>query len=127
VHRYFLSLAAATALLAVALGAFGAHGLRGHLTEVQWATYHTAVDYQMWHALGLGLIGLLIERHPNERVLVKAGGLIFGGIVLFSGSLYLLSLTGARWLGMVTPFGGAAFIGGWLLLALGVWRLDRGE
>lgn len=125
-HRPFLMLSAITALLAVACGAFGAHGLRGHLAEPELTIYRTAVDYQMWHALGLGLIGLLIERHPNERFLAKAGGLIFGGIVLFSGSLYLLSLTGARWLGMITPFGGVAFIGGWLLLALGIWRLDRG-
>lgn len=126
-HRLFLTLAATTALLAVAFGAFGAHGLRGVLTESEMAIYRTAVDYQMWHALGLGIIGLLTERHPDERLLAKAGGLIFAGIVLFSGSLYLLTLTGARWLGMITPFGGAAFMGGWLLLAIGVWRVDRGE
>lgn len=126
-HRHFLSGAALAALLAVAFGAFGAHGLKGHLTESQLAVYHTAVDYQMWHALGLGLIGLLLDRYPEERLLTKAGWLMLAGIVLFSGSLYLLSFTGARWLGMVTPFGGVAFMAGWLSLAIGAWRLNRGE
>jgi uncharacterized membrane protein YgdD (TMEM256/DUF423 family) len=124
-HRPFLFLAALSALFGVGLGAFGAHGLRDVLTEPQLATYRTGVDYQMWHALGLGLIGVLTERFPRLRPLRWAGWLMFGGVVLFSGSLYLLSLTGARWLGMITPFGGTAFIAAWLLLAVTALKLPR--
>jgi uncharacterized membrane protein YgdD (TMEM256/DUF423 family) len=89
------------------------------------AIYRTGVEYQMWHSLGLGLIGMLAERFPGHRLPRLAGGLMLGGIVLFSGSLYLLSLTGARWLGMVTPFGGAAFLAAWLTLAVAALRLPK--
>lgn len=124
-HRRFIFLAAVSASLAVAFGAFGAHGLKPLLTETQMAVYKTAVEYHMWHALGLGLVGLIAERRkPKSRWLGWAGWLMFGGIVLFSGSLYLLCLTGATWLGMITPFGGAAFIGAWICLAVGVRRDD---
>jgi uncharacterized membrane protein YgdD (TMEM256/DUF423 family) len=122
-HRPFLFLAALSALFGVGLGAFGAHGLRHVLIEPQMAIYRTGVDYQMWHALGLGLIGVLTERFPHIRPLRWAGWLMLGGIVLFSGSLYLLSLTGARWLGMITPLGGMAFLAAWLLLAVAVLKL----
>ena len=118
----FISLAAIFALLAVALGAFGAHGLKGHLDEAALSVYRTAVDYHMWHALGLGLIGLLLERYPLSRRLQQAGWLMLAGIVLFSGSLYALSLTGLRWLGMITPFGGVSFMLAWALVALAVHR-----
>lgn len=116
--RVFIVLAAIAAFLAVALGAFGAHGLKSILTPPQLETYRTGVEYQMWHALGLGLIGLLLERYPDRAALIWAGWLMFGGIVLFSGSLYLLTLTSARWLGAITPFGGVAFLAAWLLLAI---------
>lgn len=118
----FLFLAASAALLAVGMGAFGAHALRSHLDEAALAIYRTGVEYQMWHALGLGLIGILLERHPGNRQLLWAGWLMLGGIVLFSGSLYLLSLTKLRWVGIITPFGGVAFIAGWLLLAVAARR-----
>ncbi len=124
-HRFFLFFAALGAFIGVGLGAFGAHGLRQVLTEAQMATYRTGVEYQMWHSLGMGLIGMLAERFPGQRLLHWAGGLMLGGIALFSGSLYLLSLTGQRWLGMVTPFGGMAFIAAWLLLAIAALRLPR--
>jgi uncharacterized membrane protein YgdD (TMEM256/DUF423 family) len=123
--RRFLLLAALGALLAVALGAFGAHGLRHVLGERELANYQTGVHYQMWHALGLGLIGLLARQYPASRLLAAAGWSMAGGIVAFSGSLYLLSLTGQRWLGMITPLGGTAFLAGWLLLAVAAARLPR--
>lgn len=122
-HRHFLFAAALCAGLGVGLGAFGAHGLRGILDEAHLATYRTGVDYQMWHALGLGLIGVLAERFPGCKPLRWAGGLMLGGIAVFSGSLYLLSLTGSRWLGMVTPFGGMALLAAWAVLAWAALRL----
>lgn len=117
-----MALSAISALLAVALGAFGAHGLRGVLSEADRAVYHTAVEYQMWHSLGLGLIAILIERHPEEPGLRRAAWAMVFGIVLFSGSLYLLSVTGIRWLGMITPMGGLSFMLGWGLLATALLR-----
>lgn len=126
-YRLFLFGAALCGFLGVGLGAFGAHGLRGMLSESQLATYHTGVDYQLWHALGLGLIGLLAERFPDRKTLHWAGGLMLAGIVVFSGSLYLLSLTGIRWLGMITPFGGGALLAAWVLLAMTVLKLPQGD
>lgn len=123
--RTFLILAALAALLAVAFGAFGAHGLKGRLDEPAMAVYRTAVDYHMWHALGLGLTGLLLDRHPASSLLRWAGWLMVGGILLFSGSLYALSLSSLRWLGMITPLGGLSFMAAWGLVALALWRLDR--
>lgn len=110
--------AALAAFLAVALGAFGAHGLKGQLSEADMAIYRTAVDYHMWHALGLGWIALLAERHPYARGFRWAGAALILGLLLFSGSLYALSLSGLRWLGMITPLGGLSFMAGWLLVAL---------
>jgi uncharacterized membrane protein YgdD (TMEM256/DUF423 family) len=110
--------AALAALLAVAFGAFGAHGLKSVLSEADMAIYRTAVDYHMWHALGLALIGLLAERYPDARGFRWAGGAMMIGLLLFSGSLYALSLSGLRWLGMITPLGGLSFMAGWALMAL---------
>lgn len=120
--RSLLGLGALLAALAVIMGAFGAHALKSRLGADLAAVYRTAVDYHFYHALGLLAVGLAAERRPDVRVLRWAGVLLAGGIVLFSGSLYLLSLGGPRWLGAVTPFGGLAFIGGWLLLAWGALR-----
>ena len=117
--------AALAALSAVALGAFGAHGLKNQLNETDMAIYRTAVEYHMWHALGLGFIGLLTERYPGSRCLTWAGGLMLAGIAIFSGSLYLLSLSGPRWLGMITPIGGLSFMAAWALTAWGVYRATR--
>ncbi len=114
----FLFSAAIAALLAITLGAFGAHGLQSILTVKMLAVYKTAVTYQMWHALGLGIISLLIQQSPDSKLLSWAGRLMITGIFLFSGSLYLLSLLDLKWLGMITPFGGIAFITSWVLLAI---------
>jgi uncharacterized membrane protein YgdD (TMEM256/DUF423 family) len=124
-YRTFLSLAAAAAMLGVAAGAFGAHGLRAVLSEADLATYRTAVEYQMWHALGLGLVAFAVDRSPGQRLLVWAGWLMAAGILLFSGSLYLLAISHIRWLGFITPFGGLAFLAAWILLLSGVRRFDR--
>jgi len=121
--RLLFAIGALAALLAVALGAFGAHALRPRF-EAQPAladTYETAVHYHVYHALALLAVGLAATRWPSP-LLTWAGYAFVGGLLLFSGSLYLLSLTGARWLGMITPLGGVGFLAGWLLLALGVLR-----
>ncbi|HEX6644357.1 MAG TPA: DUF423 domain-containing protein [Gemmatimonadales bacterium] len=112
---------ALSALVAVALGAFGAHGLRGQLTPDLAATFDTAARYQMYHALGLVAAGLWAERRPGAAV-TAAGWLFLAGTLFFSGSLYLLALTGTRWLGAVAPVGGTAWIAGWGLLAVSALR-----
>lgn len=120
--RLFIALGATAALLAVALGAFGAHGLKARLTPDLLAVYQTAVQYHFWHAIGLVLIGLLALHMPDSGQLRAAGWLMLAGILLFSGSLYALALSGERWLGAVTPFGGLAFLLAWASL---VWAVLR--
>ena len=112
--RMFVILGSINMLLAVALGAFGAHGLKSRVSVEMLAVWQTAVLYHLVHALGLLLVGLLALHLPVRAV----GWALQGGIVLFSGSLYLMVLTGIRPLGMVTPLGGVTFLVGWLLLAL---------
>jgi uncharacterized membrane protein YgdD (TMEM256/DUF423 family) len=112
--RMFVILGSFNMLLAVALGAFGAHGLKSRVSAEMLAVWQTAVLYHLVHGLGLLLVGLLALHLPVRM----AGWTLQGGIVLFSGSLYLMVLTGIRPLGMVTPLGGVAFLAGWLLLAL---------
>lgn len=108
-------------ILAVALGAFGAHGLKPRLSAEMMQAYKTGVDYHFYHALGLLLIGVLASTMPSG--LLQWSALFLGlGIVLFSGSLYLMAVTGIRWLGAVTPFGGVSFIAGWVLLFIAVWK-----
>ncbi|RLA18219.1 MAG: DUF423 domain-containing protein, partial [Gammaproteobacteria bacterium] len=87
--------------------------------------YKTAVSYQIWHALGLGFIAILRQQNPDARIIIYAGWLMFAGIILFSGSLYLLSLTGVKWLGMITPIGGVCFLTAWLLLIIFSWKALR--
>ena len=118
----FLILGAVNAMLAVMLGAFGAHGLKGKLSDAMLAVYHTGVQYHIYHALGLILVGLLALHLPASGPLKAAGWLMFAGILLFSGSLYVLALTQLRWLGMVTPVGGVAFIISWGLLAVAAYK-----
>ncbi|WP_150047335.1 MULTISPECIES: DUF423 domain-containing protein [Methylomonas] len=114
----FLFWAAIAGGSGVGLGAFGAHGLKSALSAYELEIYKTAVDYQMWHALLLGLIGSL----PPRRQLLWAGWALLAGIVLFSGSLYLLAILKIRWLGVITPFGGTAFLAAWGLLAYAAYR-----
>jgi uncharacterized membrane protein YgdD (TMEM256/DUF423 family) len=119
--RFFISAGAVSAAIAVIAGAFGAHALADLVPPVRLATFETAARYEMYHALGLVLVGLLAERRTG-RGLEWAGKLFLIGTALFSGSLYLLVLTQTPWLGIITPFGGVAFIAGWLTLAVAVWR-----
>ncbi len=115
--RVFFGLGALSALVSVAAGAFGAHALRLRLTPEYLAVFETASRYQMYHALGLLAVAWAITRWPGSLQL-WAGWLFVSGTVLFSGSLYILALTEARWWGAVTPLGGVAFLAGWLCLAL---------
>ena len=119
-----LALPAAALLMAaaVALGAFGAHALKPRLTPEALALWQTAVNYHAWHALGLLATAALMLQLGERLALRCAAALFAAGIVLFSGSLYALSLGAPRALGAVTPFGGAAFIAGWIALTLGVAR-----
>jgi uncharacterized membrane protein YgdD (TMEM256/DUF423 family) len=110
--------------IAVAAGAFGAHSLKHLLDPARLAVFETAARYQMYHALGLCIVSWAGERHPNVHV-APIGWLFAIGILLFSGSLYALSISGNRWLGALTPVGGAAFMAGWALLAWDVWRSGR--
>jgi len=120
--REFLVLGAIAMFAAVALGAFGAHALKEQIAPDLLAVWRTGVEYHCYHALGLLAVGLLALRLPESKPLRAAGWLMAAGIVLFSGSLYALALTGVRALGAVTPFGGAAFLAAWALLAGAVLR-----
>ena len=120
--KLFVSLGALAAAIGVALGAFGAHALKARLPAEMLAVWQTAVQYHLWHALGLVAIGLLVQHLPGSGAVRLAGWLLLAGIVLFSGSLYVLALSGVRWLGAVTPFGGACLIVGWVVLAYAVLR-----
>lgn len=119
--RNYLAFGAISAGLAVALGAFAAHALKMRLDPQALATFEVAVRYQMYHALALVAVGLLAERHES-RLLGVSGALFVAGTVLFSGSLYALSLSGVTWLGAITPFGGVAFLSGWGCLLTAVRR-----
>ena len=120
-ERVFFSLGAVLAFLAVAAGAFGAHAVRSRLSPDLLDVFETAARYHFFHALGLIVVGFAAARWPGTAVHL-AGWLFVAGIILFSGSLYLLSLTGVRWLGAITPFGGLAFLAGWLCLAWAGWH-----
>jgi uncharacterized membrane protein YgdD (TMEM256/DUF423 family) len=107
--------------LAVAIGAFGAHGLKAHLSTEMIQIYKTGVEYHFYHALGLVLIGIFSITFPSG-LLNWSALLLVAGIILFSGSLYILSVTGIKWIGAITPLGGISFIAGWLLFFLAVWK-----
>jgi len=122
-ERLFFAVGSALAGTAVAAGAFGAHGLRGRVDAELLDVFSTAARYQMSHALALLAVAWAVTRWPNRR-LEPGGWLLVAGTAIFSGSLYLITLTGARWLGAVTPVGGLLLIGGWAVL---VWRTARGD
>lgn len=120
--KWFIALGALLCAAAVAAGAFGAHALKARLSPDLLAVYRTAVEYHFYHALGLVLVGCIVARVADTTLAAASGWLMLAGIVLFSGSLYLLVATGTRWLGAVTPFGGLAFIVAWVLLAVAALR-----
>ncbi len=119
-ERGLAVLGAVFAFLAVALGAFGAHGLR-NLPAADLATFETGARYQMYHALALFVVAWAATRWPGPWV-SAAGWLFVAGIVIFSGSLFTLALSGQRWFGAITPIGGVAFLAGWAALAWGILR-----
>ncbi|MGB7084677.1 MAG: DUF423 domain-containing protein [Phormidesmis sp.] len=116
--RLFFAIASILGALSVAGGAFGAHALKGTLSETALNSFETGVRYQMYHALALLVVALLAKQSPDTSLLTAAGGCFLAGILLFSGSLYGLSLAGIKALGPVTPLGGVAFIAGWICLAI---------
>ena len=119
--RTFAVAGSVSAFLAMAAGAFGAHALRARLPADLLAAFETGARYQMYHALALLAVAFALGRWPHP--LVRAAGWLFlGGTVVFSGSLYLLSFSGARWWGAVTPIGGLLFLSGWLALAAGIYK-----
>lgn len=120
--KTFILMGAVAMALGVMLGAFGAHGLKNRLAPDLLAVYHTGVQYHLYHALGLLLVGVLIQQFPAIGGLRTGGWLLLAGILIFSGSLYVLAISGIRWLGAITPIGGTAFIAGWLWIA---WSLLR--
>ncbi|MGH8460179.1 MAG: DUF423 domain-containing protein [Stenotrophobium sp.] len=119
--RLWLVLGAVYGFLAVALGAFGAHALKARLSAEMLNVWHTGVEYQMFHALALLLVGVLARQSPSANF-NAAGWCFAGGVLLFSGSLYALALSSVRVLGAVTPCGGLLFLAGWILLA---WSATR--
>ncbi len=119
--RFFFSAGAIAAFIGVALGAFGAHSLRTKLTPEMLNIFEVGVRYQIYHAFGLIAVAWAMTKWP-EANLNSAGWCFIAGIMIFSGSLYLLSLTDTRWLGAITPIGGLAFLAGWAIL---IWSLNR--
>lgn len=120
--KTFLLLGSLASALAVMLGAFGAHALKARLGDDLLAVWRTAVEYHFYHSLALLAVGVLLLHFPGATAIRWAGVLMALGVLLFSGSLYGLALSGLRWLGAITPLGGLCFIAGWLALAWGVWR-----
>jgi uncharacterized membrane protein YgdD (TMEM256/DUF423 family) len=124
-QKFFLKLAASLGALSVMLGAFGAHALKTMISEKSLAVFETGVRYQFYHVIALFITGMLYKEFTNN-FLQWSGRLFYVGILFFSGSLYILAFTetsalgGLRWVGAITPIGGACFIAGWVLLALGI-------
>ena len=120
--KLFLAAGGFAALAAVALGAFGAHALKTRVSAETLAVWHTGVEYHIFHSLGLLAVGLVAAQLPESMLLKWSGWLMLAGIVLFSGSLYALALSGERWLGAITPIGGAAFLAAWGLFVIAVLK-----
>ena len=120
--RFLITTGALSAALSVALGAFAAHALKSRLSAETLAVFQTGVQYQFYHSLGLILVGILAQRYQGSTLMTASGLMMLAGILLFSGSLYVLSTTGIRSLGIITPIGGVSFIAAWMLLAVGIWR-----
>lgn len=120
--KVFIVIGLCAMALGVILGAFGAHGLKDKIEPNLLAAYQTGVEYHMYHALGLILVGMLAFHFPQAAGLKWGSWLLLLGILLFSGSLYFMAISGIRWLGAITPLGGTAFIVGWLWIAWSVIR-----
>lgn len=121
--KLWITLGSINMAFAIALGAFGAHGLKGKISEKMMENWGTATQYHLIHAVALLLIGLLIANfHSQASTLTISGWLILAGIILFSGSLYIMALTNFRTLGAITPIGGISFIIAWLLIAFSAWK-----
>ncbi|OEH93253.1 DUF423 domain-containing protein [Bacillus solimangrovi] len=120
--KTFMILGSVNAFLSVALGAFGAHGLEGKLSERMITIWEKGVNYQMFHSIGLFVVALASSKITNSALMTWSGWLMFVGIILFSGSLYVLSTTGITKLGMITPLGGVAFLIAWTLLAIAAFK-----
>lgn len=121
--KLFITLASLSGMLAVVFGAFGAHALKGKLDDQALKVFETAVQYHFYHTFALLVVGVIALSQPQTVLLKSSGWLFVIGILVFSGSLYLLSLTGVRWLGAITPLGGLALIAGWACLAAAGWKL----
>ncbi len=122
IAKTFLILGGFNAALAVLFGAFGAHALKARLPADMFVIYQTGIHYHLFHSLGLIAVGLVAMQIPASAYLKAAGWLMLAGVILFCGSLYILSLSGQRWLGMVTPFGGISFILSWALFVISVLK-----
>jgi len=121
--KFWLISGAISGFLSVGLGAFGAHSLKNILDEYGKSIYEKAVLYQMFHTVALFLVGILYHLFKETRFFLAGWGFLIG-IVLFSGSLYVLAITNMKWLGVITPFGGVAFLFGWFWL---IWTLGKGH
>ncbi len=121
--KLFITLASLSGMLAVIFGAFGAHALKGKLDDQALKVFETAVQYHFYHTFALLVVGVIALNQPQTVLLKSSGWSFVIGILVFSGSLYLLSLTGVRWLGAITPLGGLALIAGWACLAATGWKL----
>ena len=121
--KLFITLASLSGMLAVIFGAVGAHALKGKLDDQALKVFETAVQYHFYHTFALLVVGVIALNQPQTVLLKSSGWSFVIGILVFSGSLYLLSLTGVRWLGAITPLGGLALIAGWACLAATGWKL----
>lgn len=125
--KFITCFAAINGFLAVMIGAFGAHGLKGRISDTLLAAYNTGVQYHFYHTLVLLGLGLYMLAGNQSRLLVVSSGLFMMGLLLFCGSLYFLALGGPRWIGPITPLGGLSFMAGWLVLAIYFFRLTLVE
>ncbi|TAH53801.1 MAG: DUF423 domain-containing protein [Chloroflexota bacterium] len=120
-EKIFFIIGAVSAAISVALGAFGAHGLRERLTPQLLEIFETGVRYEIYHAFAILFVAFALTRWQSNLIPLAGWAFVLGTLI-FSGSLYLLALTDTRWLGAITPLGGVAFIAGWILLVVGVWQ-----
>lgn len=120
--KWFMLAGSINMFLAVALGAFGAHLLKSRLPPDLMAVFQTGNQYHVYHALGFFAVAAASSVFQRSRLIFGSAAFLAAGLILFSGSLYALSFTGLRWIGMITPFGGMSFLVGWVLLAAGVWK-----